>query len=223
MGGEFFDAAGIPAADRIARWDGAAWNAMGSDGPGRTGRSTSWSTRSRSRRPAPTSTWAGGSTTPRASRRPTTSPCGDRRSSSGAPTAASAWAAARYVGNNVYNTTGTSQSRTGSALRGHYVTFGISIQNDGTNADQFKVKATGTATTRYSVKYYRGTTDITSAVVAGTYTTTTIAKGSTFYITAKVLVKSTATVGSSVTRLVTLTSVGDAAKKDAVKLTGKRQ
>jgi hypothetical protein len=73
------------------------------------------------------------------------------------------------------------------------------------------------------VRYYRGTTDITTAVVAGTYKTTSIAKGSTFYITAKVLVKSTATVGSSVTRLVTSTSVGNTAKKDAVKLIGKRR
>ena len=35
--------------------------------------------------------------------------------------------------------------------------------------------------------------------------------------------KSTATIGSSVTRLVTLTAVGNSAKKDAVKLIGKHK
>ena len=102
------------------------------------------------------------------------------------------------------------------------MTFGISIQNDGTSADSFTVKATGTATSKYTVKYFQGTTDITAAVVAGTYSTRSLAPAATYLITAKVTVKSSATVGSKVTRLVTITSVGDTAQKDAVKFIGKR-
>jgi hypothetical protein len=128
-----------------------------------------------------------------------------------------------YLGDNVYNTTGAGQAKTGSALRGHSVSFGISIQNDGTAADRFKVKATGAATSKYTVKYYRGTTDITTKVVAGTYLTSSLAPGATWLITAKVTVKSSATLGSSVTRLVTATSYASATKKDTVKLIGKRR
>jgi hypothetical protein len=72
------------------------------------------------------------------------------------------------------------------------------------------------------VKYYRGTTDITTKVVAGTYLTSSLAPGGTFVITAKVTVKSTATLGSKVTRLVTLTSFASASK-DAVTFVGKRK
>ena len=221
VGGEFYDAAGISTGDRIARWDGATWNAMGSGGP--DGGALNSVVNALAVSPASADLYVGGEFSDAAGiatadyialwgppvvvRRP------DGRIRLGAGV---------YVGNNVYNTTGTSQSRTGSALRGDSITFGISIQNDGTNDDRFLVKATGAARSAYSVRYFRGTTDITTAVVAGTYKTTTLARGATSLITARVTVKSTATAGSSVTRLVTLISVGDGARKDAVMFIGKR-
>jgi len=125
------------------------------------------------------------------------------------------------VGNNVYNTTGTNQTKTGSTTRGNTITFGISIQNDA-GPDSFRVQATGTSTSMYGVTYFRNSTNITAAVVAGTYSTPTLANGSTFLITAKVRVNNTAALGSSVTRLITLTSAADATRKDAVKLIAKR-
>jgi hypothetical protein len=119
-----------------------------------------------------------------------------------------------FVGNNVYNTTGAHQTDVesfgGAALVDEYDAFDVSIQNDGTRADRFKVKATGTASF-YSVKYFHGTTNITAAVVAGTYRTSSLAPGATYLITAKVM------VGGNITRLVTITSVADPTKKDAVK------
>jgi arabinogalactan oligomer/maltooligosaccharide transport system substrate-binding protein len=127
-----------------------------------------------------------------------------------------------YVGNNVYNTTGAGQSKTGSAKKGKTITFGISIQNDGTGADRFTVKATGTAAGAYTVKYFSGSTDITAKVVAGTYRTPSLAPGAASLVTAKVTVKMTAPAGSKVTRLVTITSAGSSTKKDAVKLIAKR-
>jgi hypothetical protein len=128
----------------------------------------------------------------------------------------------KFVGDNVYNANGAGQSRTGSAARGRRITFGISIQNDGAGADRFRVKATGTAASDYTVKYFRGTRDITAAIVVGSYRTPSLAPGAAYLITARVTVRSTAAVGSRVTRLVTITSAGDSARKDAVKFIGKR-
>ena len=110
------------------------------------------------------------------------------------------------VGNNVYNT----------------ISFGISIQNDGTATDAFKVTVSGTTPTGYLVTYFHGTTNITSSVVAGTYVTPSIAAGSAFLIKAKVKVESGAAGGSSVSRLVTLTSAASGSKVDAVKFTVSR-
>jgi hypothetical protein len=130
--------------------------------------------------------------------------------------------ASAFVGDNVYNTSGASQSKTGSARKGKTVTFGISIQNDGTAADSFKVKATGSAASKFTVKYYAGTKDITAKVVAGTYRTASLAPGAAVLITAKVTVKTSAAKGSKVTRLVTITSIASTTQKDAVKFIARR-
>ena len=122
---------------------------------------------------------------------------------------------ATFVGNNVYNTTGARQKATVenfNELEGAFKTFDISIQNDGTRADRFKVKATGAATGGWTVTYFHGTTNITSAVVAGTFRTASLAPGATYPIRARI------TEGSgNMTRLVTIRSVADATKIDAVR------
>ena len=127
-----------------------------------------------------------------------------------------------FVGNNVYNLTGVNQERTGSAVRGNTIKFGISVENDGP-PDSFRLHATGTASTKYTVKYFRGTTDITTAVRNGTYTTPSVTTGGTLLITVKVKVTGTANFGSSVSRLVTITSVKDSTTADVVKFIGKRK
>lgn len=199
----------------LAKWNGHAWKALGSNGAGDGAIRNFLHALAVSR----TSLYVGGFFTDAAgiatadyvARWTLYRPDGRIRLGAGA-----------FVGNNIYNTTGINQSRTGSAVRGATITFGISIQNDGTTADQFKVMATGSATSEFGVTCFRGATDVTTAVVAGTYQTASLAPGATFLITVKVKVKSTATVGSKVTRLVTLSSVAAATKQDAVKLTGKR-
>jgi len=125
-----------------------------------------------------------------------------------------------FSGNNIYNADGTSQSKSKTATAGTKVTFSIKIQNDGTGAkDKFKVHATGAAATGYTIVCKKGTTNITTAVVNGTYTTGKIAVGASITIKCSVTIGSTATHGSHVDRLITLTSFNDAAQKDAVKLT----
>ena len=128
-----------------------------------------------------------------------------------------------FVGDNTYNTTGLNQSVTGAAKKGTTVTFTISIQNDGSGTDSFRLQASGTASALYAITYFHGTTNITAAVVGGTFTTSGVKKNKTYVITVKVKVLKTAAAGSSVSRLVTISSVGDNTKQDAVGFTGKRK
>ena len=119
-----------------------------------------------------------------------------------------------WLGNNIYNSTGAHQSAVyvdSGSTGPSFLTFDISIQNDGSAADRFTVKATG-ARSAWVVTYARGTTNITSAVVAGTYRTPSLAPGATYLIHAKIVNQS-----PSFTRLVTIRSVTSSTKLDAVK------
>lgn len=219
VGGNFTDAANNPRADSLAVWDGSHWSAVGSNGSGNGALNQDVFVLAASL----THVYVGGRFTNAAGIAKADYVAGWRlRSTLRVPDGRIRLGTGPYVGNNVYNTTGASQSRAGSAARGHMVTFGISIQNDGNAAGRFKVKATGSAAGGYTVKYFQGTTDITPEVVAGTYRTPSLAPGATYLITAKVMVKQTAGVGSQVVRLVTITSVGSPTIKDAVKFIGKR-
>ena len=217
VGGQFSNAAGIPEADRIALFNGTSWSGLGSNGSG------DGALNSVVRSLAVGSSLfiggdfanAGGVATadyvaawgPLATYRPD----GRIRKGSG-----------NLVGNDVYNTTGSNQTRTGSTAPGNTITFNISLQNDGDVADRLRVGATGTSATGYAIKYFRGTTDITAAVNGGTYQTASLAPGSSITIAAKVTVKATAAGGSSVSRLVSVRSVNDSSKVDVVKFVGKR-
>ena len=74
--------------------------------------------------------------------------------------------------------------------------------------------ATGSSAPGYKVRYYRNSTEITSQVVAGTFTTPQLKPGYRYVIEA--WVKVTDSAGPSVSRLVTIKSVGDTSKVDAV-------
>ena len=126
------------------------------------------------------------------------------------------------IGNNVYNLDGANQTRSGASAPGKTIVFSISIENDGSAADRLTVLATGSSVAGYAIKYFHGTTNITAAVLAGTYQTASLRRSGTFLITVKVKVTTSAATGSSVARLITLTSVGDTTKKDAVKFIAAR-
>jgi hypothetical protein len=221
VGGEFYNAASISTADRIARWDGTNWNAMGSGGP--DGGAIGGVVNALAVTDSGDDLYVGGGYWDTAGiatsdyvslwgpevviRRP------DARIRIGSGS---------YVGNNFYGTTGGDQSVTRSVAAGRTITFDISAQNDGNRSDRYTFKASGAAAPAYTVKYFRGTTNITAEVVAGTYETSPLAPGATYVITAKVTIKSTAAAGSKVTRLVTLTSVATGAKHDAVRFVAKR-
>ncbi len=123
----------------------------------------------------------------------------------------SAWA-----GDNIYNLTGRNQKiveRAGGtyAPDAHFV-FEVRVQNDGA-ADRFRVRVDGTGD--WVVKYFHGTTNITPAVVAGTYRTPILGSGRSVILKVKVWI---GVPGDELRRLITLTSAGDGTKQDAVKI-----
>jgi fibronectin-binding autotransporter adhesin len=125
-----------------------------------------------------------------------------------------------FAGNNIYNTDAAGQSKSKTGNVGDKFVFKIKVQNDGTGAnDRFTAHATGSTVAGYTIKYKKGTNNITTDVVNGTFTSGLIAPGNSITIKAIVTIGSGAAHGSSVTRLVTLTSVNDLGAQDVVKLT----
>jgi hypothetical protein len=146
-----------------------------------------------------------------------------RMATSGVPGGLSHTYHGPWLGNNIYNATGAHQTAVTAVVPGgetagyYFYTFDISIQNEGSAADRFTVKATG-ARSAWVVTYSRGTTNITSAVVAGTYRTPSLAPGATYLIHAKIVNNFSVNLFSySVARLVTIRSVANSTKVDAVK------
>lgn len=123
-----------------------------------------------------------------------------------------------YLGNNVYNTTGTKQTRSVSAARKTKKTFYVRVQNDGNVSNTFRARGCGSST-GYSVRYYLGSssTSLTSAVVNGTYTGGSLPPGSARTIRLEITVSSGASVGGSKGCFMTSTWTGDGAKKDYIK------
>ena len=83
------------------------------------------------------------------------------------------------IGNNVYGTTGANQTRSTTAAASMTRTFVFSMQNDSSVSNTITVQGPA-AMPGFTVRYLAGlsgTTDITSRVVAGTYTTTVVPPG----------------------------------------------
>ena len=124
-----------------------------------------------------------------------------------------------WLGGGIVNVTGASQTAIwanarSAMLAGTYYTFDISIRNAGSGADRFGVKATGAATNTWVPTYLRGTSNITSAIVAGTFQTPSLAPGATYLFSARITINQG---GSLADHLVTITSAADPTKIDAVK------
>jgi len=134
------------------------------------------------------------------------------------------------VGNDIYNSDGTNQTLT-DTLADRAVRFVITIQNDSDVASSFTIGSSNGifAVALPPVNFYHGwhpAEDITAAVMAGTYTTPTIAPGGVYRIRAVVrpspIVFSHLAAGPGVPHyswLVTATTVGNPTKVDAVRFT----
>ena len=129
-----------------------------------------------------------------------------------------ATATSSYVGNGVYNMTGTGQTQSWSSRRGYDRSFYLRFENDGNVADSFGLKGCG-ASTGFSVRYQGGGRDVTSAVTAGSYTTSTLQPGGAARITLVLHVKRAATIGAVKRCLVSATSVTRSTKADTIRAT----
>lgn len=189
--GSFQNANGTSTADQIAYFDGSHWRPVGSDGAGNgpvQGHPTAVGITGGKVYVGGNFTSAGGDSLARwiaayALRLPDAS--------------IAATVAGYYVGDNVYSTTGAGEVRSVRVHRGHRVAFYVKVQNDGLVPASFGLSGRGHRR-GISALYYRGATNITAAVLAGTYTTASIpARG---YLRIRVVV----TVRASSVSLATL-------------------
>ena len=120
----------------------------------------------------------------------------------------------RWTGNNIYNTTGVSQSLKVSVRRGRAYTFYAQIQNDGNIADTLSVRGTK-APVGFAIVYLVGSTNVTTRVEAGTYRPA-LAAGSAFIMQIRITVKGSTPVGRTFKDVILATSRSDATRKDLV-------
>lgn len=126
-----------------------------------------------------------------------------------------------WTGDNVYNTTAVGQT-----IRTRYYTsapgwdrwiFGVSLQNDGSASDRIRVRATGTTVRGWTVKYFVGTTNLTSSVLSGTFTTSAIAPGGDYVLKVKIT-RHELYDADTVRQVITATSQTNVNKVDTAKL-----
>lgn len=221
VGGFFFDAAGIAEADRVAKWDGSAWSALGSNGAGNGALGNTVYALA----VFESELYVGGMFVDAAG-----IPAADYLARYGLPRIYRPDARVRggtsgpFVGNDVYNASGNGQAVSRRGSPGTVLVYQLSLQNDApTEGDRFIVSANGALPAGFTVRYLKGTTDVTADVTAGTYRTPRLRPGGPFRLTVEITVLASAAPGSTVTRKVTITSAGDATKVDAVKVTARRR
>ncbi len=125
-----------------------------------------------------------------------------------------------YIGDGIYNTDGSSQTKSQTVDNNVTATYEIKIENDGNVSDTFTV--TGLAGgSGWTVTYYdalAGGTDITAQVTGAGWSTGALASAASTEIRVEVTPDGTVAAGSSKDVLVTSTSAGDASQ-DVVKAT----
>jgi Matrixin len=126
--------------------------------------------------------------------------------------------ASSLIGDNVYDSSGSSQSKSQSVPAGTAAKYALKVQNDGGTADMFKITGSKGGN-GWTVKYFdkpSGGNDITSKVTASAgWITSSLAAGASLELRVEVKPSSSANAKKSVTVLAT--SVNDGTRKDAVK------
>ncbi len=123
---------------------------------------------------------------------------------------------AAYIGDNVYNLTGDFQTRATTARRGETRVFYVRAQNDGTAADTIRLRGC-VGEPGFSVRYFNGSTEITSQVAAGTYEFAGLAPQASGTIRLEIRVQSSAVIGAIETCRVTATSASAPTRADQVR------
>ena len=120
------------------------------------------------------------------------------------------------VGNDIYNTTGDGQTRTGTAARGQAVTYYVTAQNDAPVAERLRLQGQPSKPNFTVVYRDPAGANITTAVTAGTYRTPILATNGTYQIKIVVTVGNAAPAGASTTRTLTAISTTQPTIKDTV-------
>ena len=121
-----------------------------------------------------------------------------------------------YLGNNIYNTTAAAQTKKVNARRTQTRTFYARIYNDGTLRNTFTIKGSASQTgTR--VRYYHGTTDVTTRLLSSTRWHVSCAPRGYVLVRAVIHLTSTAHIGTTKTADVTASWVGDGTRNDRVR------
>jgi N-acetylneuraminic acid mutarotase len=123
-----------------------------------------------------------------------------------------------FVGNDVYNTTGAQQTRSTTTPAGQRRTFVVRMQNDGPGTDGFTVRGCSAAS-GFRVRYLvgtMGTTDVSTAVVNGTYMVAGVPPGATSTLRLEVTPGAGAARGAVQSCLVRVTSTAGTTAVDAV-------
>jgi hypothetical protein len=121
-----------------------------------------------------------------------------------------------FAGNNVYNSTGASQTRAAKSRRNRSKTFTVKIQNDGNYTQTLLVLGSGPSGP-FTVRYLSGKTNVTSKVVAGIYKVGNLAPGATKSLKVVIGVKRSARVGAVKKVLVSAIATTNALLRDTVK------
>ena len=124
---------------------------------------------------------------------------------------------ASYIGNGVFNTDGTDQTKSQNASAGVKVTYSFRVMNAGNLSDSIKITGTSGGS-GWSVKYYDlASVDITSQVTGSGWSSGILAPGADRGFFVKVSPDVTVGSGASKTLLITAASVGSGTKTDTVK------
>jgi hypothetical protein len=121
---------------------------------------------------------------------------------------------AKMIGDNIYNSTGKGESKSGKVKLGKSKAFYVSVQNDGNATDTIALKGSK-ASKGFVVKYFAGKKDVTKQVIQGTYQFQNLAVGGAApSIKVVVKVKTTAKVG--VVQKVKITTTSGVTATDVV-------
>lgn len=125
------------------------------------------------------------------------------------------------VGEDVYDATGAGQTADKSTTAGRAVTYRVTVENDGAQSTKFHLVG-GRSTARYTVEYRSGGRDITSQIIAGSYTTPALAPGGTDRVDVRITPGASAPSGSELTRLLTATATVGVTVADSIQLVTRR-
>jgi uncharacterized protein YkwD len=119
-------------------------------------------------------------------------------------------------GGDVYNRTGTHQSRYASVSRGETANFIVRVENDGTTRGDVRVRGTSESSA-FAVRYYLGEQSVSPPVKAGTFVLAGIAPGGHWALRIEIEPTRQARPRDQRSVFVVTTSVTDGSVVDAVR------